>query len=268
MRGIRRTAAIVCSAALLPVWGFHGGVRPGARSAVPLRAVVVSTRPHAVDAFTEGLVFADRARLYESTGLYGRSEVRLVDLRSGAVLRRASLDPTEFGEGLAAVGDRLVQLTYREHHAVQWSRDRFERAKAFEYEGEGWGLAYDTKTRRLVMSNGSSTLVARDPKTFAVMGRITVRRAGKPVDGLNELEVVGGVVWANVWPTEEILRIDRKSGVVTGVLDATGLLSPQQRLHADVLNGIAHRRGDPSNRLWITGKLWPTMFEVKIVAAR
>jgi len=233
-----------------------------------LRLNVAATHPHDTAAFTEGLLFDDHGALYESTGQYGESSIRRVEPDTGAVLETVALDPTLFGEGLAMSADgTLVQLTWKEHRALRWTADGLTPGGTQTYDGEGWGLTDDAAGSRLVMSNGSSTLTFRDPTTFAVTRTVEVTLDAAPVTQLNELEAVDGVIWANVWQTDQIMRIDPTTGRVTGVVDASGLLSATQLAGADVLNGIAHRPGDPADRLWVTGKYWPTMFEVDVVPA-
>jgi glutamine cyclotransferase len=226
-----------------------------------LRIDVLAVHPHDPQAYTQGLVW-HRGELYESDGLYGRSSLRRVDPATGAIRQKVAIEPRIFAEGLALVGERLIQLTWREKVAPIYDRATFKRLADFHYDGEGWGLCYDG--RRLVMSDGSDRLSFRDPQTFALQGSVTVTRDGVTVTQLNELECVDGMVWSNVWQTDDILRIDPASGKVTGVADAAGLLAPEDRAGgAEVLNGIAY---DPATqRFWITGKLWPKMFEVRFV---
>jgi glutaminyl-peptide cyclotransferase len=231
-------------------------------SAERLRVKVLSVRPHDPAAYTQGLVW-DHGTLYESAGLYGRSSLRQVDPRTGEVLRRLDVPPGFFAEGLAEVGNRLVQLTWKEGVAFQYDVRSFERIGEFSYQGEGWGLCDDG--RRLVMSDGSGRLAFRDRRTFALLGGVDVRLDGRPATQLNELECVGGAVYANVWMTDQILRIDPTSGRVTAVIDAGGLLDAAEQAQADVLNGIAY---DPEKKTFlITGKLWPKMFEVVFIPA-
>jgi glutaminyl-peptide cyclotransferase len=233
---------------------------PGA--AERLRVKVLSVRPHDPGAYTQGLVW-DHGTLYESAGLYGSSSLRQVDPATGEVLRRLDLPPGFFAEGLAQVGRRLVQLTWKEGVAFLYDTRSFERVGELRYEGEGWGLCNDG--RRLVMSDGSDRLSFRDPATFALLGGVDVRLDGRPARQLNELECVGGAVYANVWMTDEILRIDPAGGRVTAVIDAGGLLGGAEAAHADVLNGIAY---DPVKKTFLlTGKLWPKLFEVVFVPA-
>jgi glutamine cyclotransferase len=225
-----------------------------------LRAQVVESYPHDPGAFTQGLVLAGR-RLFESTGLEGRSSLREVDLASGKVLRKLDVPPPVFAEGLALVGSRLFQITWKHEVAYTYDRDTFKKGPTFDYTGEGWGLCYDG--REIVMSDGSARLTFRGPETFRPVREVTVRSGGQPVDQLNELECVGPHVYANIWMTERIVRIDPKSGEVTALIDASNLLAPAERFGTDVLNGIAH---DPATDTFlITGKLWPRMFRVRFV---
>jgi glutaminyl-peptide cyclotransferase len=225
-----------------------------------LRVQVIESYPHDPGAFTQGLLLAG-GRLFESTGLEGRSSLREVDVRSGKVLRKLDVPAPIFAEGLALVGTRLFQLTWKHGQAFTYDRDTFKKGATFTYEGEGWGLCYNG--RDIVMSDGSARLTFRGPETFRTMRELTVRSGGQPVDDLNELECVGPHVYANVWMTERIVRIDAKSGDVTATIDAANLLAPAERFGVDVLNGIAH---DPKDDTFlITGKLWPRMFRVKFV---
>jgi glutaminyl-peptide cyclotransferase len=184
-----------------------------------------------------------------------------VDPDSGMVERRVDLPRDLFGEGVARVGGHLVQLTWQNGRALVWNLATLGKEREISYQGEGWGLCFDG--RHLIMSDGSETLALRDPESFARVGEIVVRRAGRPVRNLNELECVDGVVYANVWQDTHIARIDSRTGEVTGWLDASGLLAPEEARDADVLNGIAYLPA--SGHLALTGKLWPRIFEVEIV---
>lgn len=237
---------------------------PAPKGPQQLRVRVVSTRPHDTAAYTQGLVW-HQGMLYESDGQYSSSSLRQVDPATGEVKREVKIPDRYFAEGLALVGDRLVQLTWQEGTAFVYRAADFEKVREISYQGEGWGLCYDGK--RLIMSDGSDRLTFRDPETFAVtagVGSIQVRLGGTPVDKLNELECVDGAVYANVWMTEKILRIDPATGEVTAVIDASGLLSPADyQAGAEVLNGIAWM---PETKTFlITGKYWPRMFEVEFV---
>ncbi len=223
---------------------------------------VVATHPHDPEAFTQGLVF-DGGRLFESTGLRGRSTLREVDLETGEVLRSIDLDEQYFGEGLALVDDRLILLTWQSQTAFVHDRDTFELLATFDYTTEGWGLCRDGD--RLVMSDGTAELVFRDPDTFEPTGAVTVTLDGQPVERLNELECVGGDVWANVWQTDSIVRIDPGTGTVTGVVDASTLEPDRPAGDQAVLNGIAY--DETTGRFLLTGKLWSTVYEVELVPA-
>ncbi len=228
-------------------------------AAVPIAyPSVVSSWPHDPEAFTQGLLIHCGV-FYESTGLYEESSLRLVDIHSGDVLRQVALPAEEFGEGLSLVDERLIQLTWKNGVAHEYQEDTFASTREFEYEGEGWGLCYDGN--RLVMSDGSSELFFRDPETFELLGQVKVTLDGDPVVRLNELECVGELVYANVWMTDSILRIDPASGEVLTLVDASGLLSDEEARAADVLNGIAYH--PTSQHFFIGGKLWPRLFEVR-----
>lgn len=230
-----------------------------AQSAAPERLTpeVLTVRPHDADAFTQGLLFFGGS-LFESVGLYGQSGLREVDPRTGEVLRQVEVPDAFFAEGLARVGDRLIQLTWREGVAFIYDLETFRRVGSFRYEGEGWGLCYDGA--RLYMSDGSAALTVRDPQTFTVIGRVSVTLDGSPVSLLNELECVKGAVYANVWQTNAVVEIDKTSGAVRTVVDASGLLTDAEAVQADVLNGVAY---DPERDTFLlTGKLWPKLFEV------
>jgi glutaminyl-peptide cyclotransferase len=226
---------------------------------------VRARHPHDPEAFTQGLLWHE-GKLYESTGLYGRSSLRRVDLESGRVEAQAPLPRQVFGEGLALAGDELVQLSWQEGRALRWSPGALALTGEWRYEGEGWGLAFDG--RRFVQSDGSTRLTFRDAATFAVTGRVRVADRGRPVGLLNELEAVDGAVYANLWTLDEIVRIDPASGQVTARVDASSLTAEMRARGVDregVLNGIAWR---PETRTFLlTGKLWPTVFEVELVPA-
>jgi glutaminyl-peptide cyclotransferase len=243
-----------------------GGVQatsvPATGPAEHLAVQVLATYPHDTGSFTEGLVLANRA-LYESSGLYGRSALQETEPTTGTVLQRIMLNPAVFGEGLALVDDQLIQLTWKEQIAYIYDVASFAPLGQRSYEGEGWGLCYDGS--QLVMSNGSSSLTFRDPDSFEPIGQLPVTLDGQPLAQLNELECVGDSVYANVWLTDQIVRIDEATGRVTAVIDASGLLTPEEHRGADVLNGIAY---DPATgHFLITGKDWPKLFEVQFAQA-
>ena len=223
------------------------------------RFELVRSYPHDPQAFTQGLVFLDGV-LYEGTGLNGRSGIRRVRLENGEVLKVQKLEDQHFGEGIAVVGDSIVQLTWKSGVGFVYDRNTFQRTKTFNYPGEGWGLTYDGT--RLIMSDGTATLRFLDPKSLKEIGRLEVRDGGRPVEQLNELEVVKGEIYANVWNTDRIARISPKTGAVLGWIDLTGILSPRDPASTDVLNGIAYDAA--KDRLFVTGKLWPRLFEIRV----
>ncbi len=243
------------------------GTAPAAFEPVrQLRVDVLATMPHDEQLFTQGLEIADGV-LYEGTGLVGESVLRATALqpgpRTGRVLAQVELPEPLFGEGITVVGDRIWQLTWKSGIAIERDRDTLAERSRASYDGEGWGLCYDGQ--RLVMSDGSDRLTFRDPATFEPLGSVVVRRDGQPVTEINELECAGGAVWANIWQTDRIVRIDPGSGAVTAVVDASGLLDPAQRAEAGVLNGIAAIPG--TDQFLITGKNWPTLFRVRFIPA-
>jgi glutamine cyclotransferase len=229
-------------------------------------AQIVKTYPHDPNAFTQGLVYCKNGRFAESTGLNGESSLRIVELETGKVLKRHNLDKKYFAEGLALWGNQLIQLTWKEHVAFVYDKDSFELLKTFNYPtevAEGWGLTHDGK--ELVLSDGSATLYFLNPETFKVTRKLEVRDQGLPVTYLNELEYINGEIYANVWQTNQIVRIDPNTGKVLAWIDLTGLLKPEERVpgQTDVLNGIAY---DPEqDRLFVTGKRWPKVFEIKLL---
>lgn len=222
------------------------------------RGRVVRSYPHARDAFTQGLVF-DGATLIESTGLYGQSSLRRVALETGEVIQLVRLPPEYFGEGCTVWNDVIVQLSWKAGVGFVYDRESFVVRQRFSYKGEGWGLTHDG--RRLIMSDGTSYLRFLDPETFGETGRIQVRDMGKPVTRLNELEWIRGQVWANVWLTSQIVRIDADTGNVLGWIDLSELAEQEP---GGVLNGIATRDG----ATFVTGKNWEAVYEVEIVPAR
>lgn len=240
-----------------------GCAAPQAAARLPqLKAEVYGMLPHDASAFTEGLEISGDL-LYESTGLQGRSEVRAGQVGEPPSMR-APLPAPLFGEGITVSRGVLWQLTWRDGVAIARDPRTLAELRRVRYQGEGWGLCHQDGGR-LVMSNGSNRLTFRDPVTFAPLGEVTVHAGNKTYDQLNELECVGGSVYANVWQTDRILRIDAATGEVTGMIDASGLLTPEQRAQADVLNGIAAVPG--TEEFLVTGKLWPAVFRVKFVSA-
>jgi len=244
----------VLAAAMLAGWATRHS------TAEQLHVQVLATLPHDTTMYTEGLEIHEGV-LYESSGLVGQSRIRATALPSTATLREATLAAPLFGEGLTVVGDRLWQLTWRSGIAIERDPATLAQRRQVTYQGEGWGLCHDR--HRLVMSDGSDRLTFRDPVTFAPSGQLKVSLDGEPVRALNELDCVSGVIWANVFPTDRIVRIDPSTGVVTGVVEASGLLSSPPRSTEDVLNGIAAIPG--TDEFLITGKRWPLLFRVRFV---
>jgi glutamine cyclotransferase len=218
----------------------------------------IRSYPHDSTAFTQGLVWRG-GRLYESTGRYGESSMRLVELETGRVIEKIGLADAYFAEGLAAVGDTLYQLTWKEGVAFKYDANTMRPAGQVSYTGEAWGLASDG--RRLIVSDGSSYLTFIDPRTFQIDTTVRVTNGGQPVDQLNELEWVRGEVWANVWHTQQIVRIDPQTGRVKGTLDLSALIPPVSDPEG-VLNGTAY--DESTNRLLVTGKLWPRLYEISV----
>lgn len=225
------------------------------------RYEIVHAYPHDPNAFTQGLVFVD-GHLYESTGRQGHSSVRMVDLASGWVLKEYDLSKQYFGEGLTDWGDTLVQLTWTSGVAFVYDRSTFTVRRTFHYKGEGWGLTHDSAS--LILSDGSATLRFLDPNSFREIKKLKVRdEDNRPVSDLNELEYVRGQIYANIWHEDRIARISPATGRVLGWIDLSGLLQPSEVSAPEaVLNGIAY--DSKSDRLFVTGKLWPKLFEIKI----
>jgi glutaminyl-peptide cyclotransferase len=261
---VMASLAVACAMAVgvAAACGNDNGPQPDDPSMEPPAPVVaveqVRSYPHDSTAFTQGLVWRG-GRLYESTGRYGQSTLRLVELETGNVLQRVALGQQYFAEGLAAVGDSLYQLTWKEGVAFIYDPATLRQIGQVSYNGEGWGLAYDG--RRLIVSDGSSYLTFVDPGTFQVDTTIRVTDAGQAVAQLNELEWVKGEIWANVWHTQRIARIDPQTGRVKGWLDLSELIPAVSDPEA-VLNGIAY--DSAADRLLVTGKLWPRLYEIRV----
>ncbi|MDQ1278322.1 MAG: Glutamine cyclotransferase [Thermodesulfobacteriota bacterium] len=230
---------------LLPVYGYR----------------IVQVYPHDRGAYTQGLAFSG-GHLYEGTGQEGRSSLRRVELKTGRILQEYRLDNRYFGEGITVFKEQIIQLTWRNRVGFVYDRAGFRRLNTFPYDHEGWGITHDG--RRLIVSDGSATLRFLDPRTLREVDRLQVRDEDGSVTGLNELEYVRGTIYANVWPTDRIAMINPRTGSVTGWVEMTGLLVAfDARSGVDVLNGIAY---DPAgDRLFVTGKLWPHLFEIKLV---
>lgn len=224
---------------------------------------VVGTYPHDPSAYTQGLLLHEGS-LYESAGKYGESRLRKVDLTTGQALQETPVDPIYFAEGLALVDDRLIQLTWKEEVALVYDLETLEQTANLEYTGEGWGLCYDQEA--LYMTDGSSYLFVRNPENLDLLDQIPVTMDGLPVEDLNELECVGEFIYANVYQQNIIVQIDKVTGNVAAVIDASSLLTPEEYIalqSGEVLNGIAY---DPAKEIfYITGKHWPKLFEVRFV---
>lgn len=221
---------------------------------------VVAVHPHDPEAFTQGLDYRDGV-LYEGTGLYGRSSLRETVLETGEVLRYRALPDQLYGEGIVLLEDRIVQLTWRSGVGLVWDLEDLTVIDTFFYTTEGWGITSNGES--LIMSDGTSTLRFLDPETYQVEKELPVLAAGEPLALLNELEYVDGLIYANVWKTDRIAVISPDTGVVAAWIDLSGILTREEQERADVLNGIAH---DPeTGRLFVTGKLWPKLFEIEVV---
>jgi glutamine cyclotransferase len=222
---------------------------------------IVHAYPHDQHAFTQGLVYVD-GHLYESTGIRGQSSLREEDLENGRIERMQLVPDQYFAEGLTDWKNTLVQLTWQSHIALVYDSATFRMLRSFHYDGEGWGLTHDAKS--LILSDGTATLRFFDPDTFKELRRITVKDHGKPVTYLNELEYIHGEIYANIWYSDRIARISPASGRVVGWIDLKGLV-PQDQLSSKeaVLNGIAYDAAH--DRLFVTGKLWPKIFEIEVV---
>ncbi|MES2605550.1 MAG: glutaminyl-peptide cyclotransferase [Pseudomonadota bacterium] len=229
-----------------------------AYGAVPVKSVeVINTYPHDASAFTQGLVSIDGV-LYEGTGRNGESSLRKVELATGAVQQRAMLPAQHFGEGITVLNNKVYQLTWQTHVGFVYDLGSFKQVQSFYLPGEGWGITHDGK--QLIVSDGTANLRFLDPVTLKETSRVAVTEDGKPLDKLNELEYINGEVWANVWYTNFIVRIDPVTGVVNSKLDLSDI--NESRSTDDVLNGIAWDAD--SQRLFVTGKLWSQLYEIKV----
>jgi glutamine cyclotransferase len=221
---------------------------------------VVNTYPHDTGAFTQGLEYYN-GELYESTGLNGKSSLRRVELTTGKVLQKIDIDKQYFGEGMTIFGGKIYMITYQTHVGFIYDLKTFKQIGSWQYEGEGWGLTNDGTN--IIMSNGTNKINYLDPQTLTIVKTLEVTDENYLVERLNELEYIGGEIYANIWTTDRVARIDPATGKVNSWVDLSGLLSPQERTErVDVLNGIAYdKKGD---RIFVTGKLWPKLFEIKI----
>ena len=245
-------------------WIADGSIHVQEKISIPLFGYeVVNSYPHDPMAFTQGLVYDRDDVIYEGTGLYGRSSLRRVELKTGRVIEQINLPGGLFGEGIALWEERIIQLTWRSGLGLVYGKDNLTEIGRFGYRSEGWGLTHDKAS--LIMSDGSNILHILDPETFRERGRINVTLGGRPLQGLNELEYIKGDIYANVWPTSRIVIISPERGEVKGEMDLSGLM-PDSRIggSVDVLNGVAY---DPqSDRIFVTGKLWPRLYEIRLTA--
>lgn len=221
---------------------------------------VLHTYPHDKAAFTQGLLVDDGV-FYESTGLNGKSSLRKVEIETGKVLQKKDVATQYFAEGLAELNDKLYQLTWQSKVGFIYEQGTFNKTSEFKYESEGWGLTTDGTD--LILSDGTDKIRFLDPGTFQVKRTISVVGGGTPLDQLNELEYIDGEIYANVWKTNSIVRIDPQTGKVVGWIDMSGILPDADAAGADVLNGIAYDK--TKKRLFVTGKLWPKVFEIELV---
>ena len=262
MKSVFAGVAIVMAAMFVRTVGFTARQLPGAN--LPAFGYeIVRVYPHDPNAFTQGLQFVDDV-LYEGTGLVGRSSIRKVKLETGEVLQKRDVSAEHFGEGITVFKNELFELTWQSHLALVYDKATFAPKKQFHYPGEGWGLTSDGSN--LIMSDGTNELRLLDPTTFTEKRRIKVTADGVPLRQLNEIEFVKGEVFANVWLTDYVARIALDSGKVTGMIDLRGLLSASERTKVDAqggtLNGIAY--DVEHDRLFVTGKLWPKLFEIRL----
>lgn len=246
-----RALAFLLLIAAVPALASDAALHDGVR--------VVRSYPHDPAAFTQGLIYRD-GKLYESTGLEGASTIREVRLEDGKVLRSVALPASLFGEGIVDWKRELISITWRSGIGFRWDRASFRKLGEFRYPGEGWGL---TRNRReIIMSDGTAVLRFLDPVTLAERRRLTVVEDGLPLINLNELEWVKGEILANVWLTDTIARIDPRTGRVKGRIDLSALRPGAGRGDDEVLNGIAYDAA--RDRLFVTGKLWPRLYEIKL----
>lgn len=255
-------ATPACAQQQAPATPSNDSAQTAAPAAVNYGYRVVATYPHDTRAFTQGLFYLN-GHLYESTGQVGESTIRKVRFEDGRVLQSVPIPPGLFGEGIVNFGNEIISITWQGGRGFRWDLATFRQLGEWRYEGEGWGLTQNGTD--IIMSDGSSALRFLDPATLAERRRITVTRDGAEVTQLNELEWVNGEIFANVWQTPLIVRIDPASGRVTGVIDLTGLAAQNGDASDRVLNGIAYdRQGD---RLFVTGKYWPRLYEIDLVRA-
>jgi glutaminyl-peptide cyclotransferase len=252
----RLFAAVLLASSL-----FSAHAAPVAAGPAPTYGyTVVAKYPHSTNDFTEGLIYLD-GKFYEGTGMEGRSGVKVYEPATGKVLQEHKMTGAYFGEGIVDVGPYLYQWTWQTHIGVVMDRATLKPVRTFDYTGEGWAMTKDNTS--IITSDGTSTLRFRDPKTFKETRHIEVHDGSKPIDQLNELEYIKGEIWSNVWHDNRIARIDPKDGHVIAWVDFTGLLPANQKKDDEsVLNGIAYDA--QKDRIFVTGKQWPTIFEIKV----
>jgi len=255
--------ALLGAAFVFSCLNFMGCSVPGNSDGIPVYTYnIVNTYPHDRNAFTEGLVFEDGV-LYEGTGRFGQSTLRRVELETGDILQIRELSAQFFGEGITIYENKIIQLTWRSNIGFVYDKNSFELLQEFNYSTEGWGITHDGE--RLIMSDGTSTLHFLDPQTFEEIGQLEVFDNDDPVTRLNELEYVQGEIYANVWQTDQVARIAPGTGQVVGWVDLAGLLTAEDLSEpVDVLNGIAYDA--KTDRLFVTGKLWPKLFEIELIS--
>jgi glutamine cyclotransferase len=255
--------ALLGAAFVFACLNLQGCLFPGNSDVIPVYTYnIVNTYPHDRNAFTEGLVFEDGV-LYEGTGLFGYSTLRRVELETGDILQISELSAQFFGEGITIYGNKIIQLTWQSNIGFVYDKNSFELLQEFNYSTEGWGITNDGA--RLIMSDGTSTLHFLNPQTFEEIGQLEVFDNDGPVTRLNELEYVQGEIYANVWQTDRVARIAPETGRVIGWVDLAGLLTTDDRSEpVDVLNGIAYDA--KTARLFVTGKLWPKLFEIELIS--
>jgi glutamine cyclotransferase len=255
--------ALLGAAFVFACLNLQGCLFPGNSDVIPVYTYnIVNTYPHDPNAFTQGLVFEDGV-LYEGTGGFGHSTLRGVELETGDILQIRELSAQFFGEGITICGNKIIQLTWQSNIGFVYDKNNFELLQEFNYSTEGWGITYDGE--RLIMSDGTSTLHFLDPQTFEEIGQLEVFDSDGPVTRLNELEYIQGEIYANVWQTDRVARIAPGTGRVVGWVDLAGLLTAEDLSEpVDVLNGIAYDAN--TDRLFVTGKWWPKLFEIELIS--
>jgi glutamine cyclotransferase len=260
-RAVKRGRWLMATAAAVAAVAVAAWAQLGARGAPKTAGFkVIAAYPHDPRAFTQGLEI-HAGRLYEGTGRYGESTLRLVDLTTGRVEKTRALNPSYFGEGIAILGDKIYQLTWQNGVALVYDLDTFNVRQTLRYTGEGWGLTDDGE--HLIMSDGTATIRFLDPQTFAPVREIKVHDGAVAIERLNELEYVDGEIWSNVWYEDRIARISPKDGAILGWIDLSQIYPQSARGSEAVLNGIAYDAA--AKRLFVTGKNWPQLFEIQIV---